>query len=319
MNPGKTIDENEIESFVLNGLAESTRKIYQKEYAKFISWRDSLARDSQISDEELLPLYLMSVSKESKSKASTITSAMSFFGKKNATESAVYQQSPYLSLVTKAISRKAPPIHHKEQISMDELKLFFPLAMSHMKSESRIGTLVVLLFSGFLRPNEALSLLKNNLEFRQKDVIVSLLKSKANQNGQPEKVFISRVKHEHCPVAVLENWLKIFPNIYNDRPKSPFLFPSFTGKDRPWSYDAALKDLKETVKKLNIQKNITLHSFRGSAATAAVEAGCSEAELDRGCRWKSTSSKKSYIQNSAASTKNVSSILRNLNNENSKE
>lgn len=311
-NPGKTITPAEIDDFVLAGLAESTRKIYESEYKKYLSWRDSLARETQIPDTELLPLYLMSIAKDSKSKASTITAALSFYGKKNATGSTSFQPSPYLNLVTKAIARRSPPTRHKEQISIEELKLFFPLAYSEERSECRIGTLVILLFSGFFRAKEALSLRKVNLAFKENDVTVTLLKSKANQNGEPEKVYITRLNSEYCPVLMLENWLKKFPSFYKDRPSSPFLFPSFSGNDRAWSYDDALKKLKETVNKLGINKNITLHSFRGSAATVAVEAGCSEAELDRGCRWKSATSKQAYVRNTAKSTANVSSILRTI-------
>uniref|UniRef100_A0AC34F4A5 Tyr recombinase domain-containing protein n=1 Tax=Panagrolaimus sp. ES5 TaxID=591445 RepID=A0AC34F4A5_9BILA len=305
LNPGKTIPPEEIEACLMAGLSEATKKTYTSEFAKFGSWRDSLSREFEISDEELLPLYLMTVARESRSKAATVTAALSFFGKKNAFPNVVVSPSPLLNLVNKGISKKAPPVRHKEQVNTEELLSFFPLARSSDKFESRIGTLVVLLFSDFLRPNEALSLLKSNLIFGKENLEVKIIHSKANQNGSPEKVFISRLNDDRCPVKILEDWLLKMD-------KSIYVFPSFSGADRPWSYDAALKELKSTIAKLGIKKNITLHSFRGSAATAAVEAGCSEAELDRGCRWKSSSSKKSYVQSSSKSTKNVSSILGNI-------
>lgn len=255
-----------------------------------------------MTDEEILPLYLMSVAKDSKSKASLITSALSFYGKKK-TKGMVSSISPYLNLVTKAIGKRAPPVKHKEQVTVEELMAFFPLARSPDKVKSRIGTLVITLFAGLFRPSEALNLLIEDLEFGKEDLKINLKKSKSNQNGPPEYVFIKKLNNDRCPVRILEEWMTKIPN-------SKFLFPSFTGKERPWSYDAALKGLKQTLMDLDIRKKITLHSFRGSAATAAIDAGCSEAELDRGARWNSITSKRSYVKRSAKSTTNVSAILR---------
>jgi integrase len=73
--------------------------------------------------------------------------------------------------------------------------------------------------------------------------------------------------------------------------------------DRPWSYDAAQKELKNIMEKLDIKKK-TLHSFRESAATAAVE--------DCKCGWNAPSLKKSYVRATSMSTATLSSILKNI-------
>uniref|UniRef100_A0AC35GAG7 Tyr recombinase domain-containing protein n=1 Tax=Panagrolaimus sp. PS1159 TaxID=55785 RepID=A0AC35GAG7_9BILA len=287
----------------MSALAASTRKLYEGEYAKYCDWRKSLVLDFVISDEELLPLYLRSVAGDSRSKSAIINAAVSFFGKKKA--SSGNGVSPLLGLVMKSISKKAPVVKHKEQVVQEEVRKFYDMAWSSDRKESRMGTLVLLLYSGYLRPSEALALKKEDLEFTGENVVVSIKKSKRNQNGPVEKVFISRLSNGICPVVILEKWMEKVAG-------SDFIFPSFSGIDRPWSYDAAQKELKNILEKLDIKKKITLHSFRGSAATAAVEAGCSEAELDRGCRWNASSSKKSYVRATPKSTATVSSILKNI-------
>ena len=249
----------------------------------------------------------MTIAKDAKSKAATITASVTFFEKRKIVKDQTIASAPptFLNLVQKAIAKNTPQVKHKEQVSADELLLFFPLAKSENRTESRIGTLVITLFSGFFRPSEVLSLKKENLVFGKENVKLSIQKSKCNQTGAAEHIFISRINNENCPVRIMEEWMKKCPG-------SSFLFPSFSGEDRPWSYDAALSELKKATTKIGIKKNITLHSFRGSAATAAVEAGCSEAELDRACRWKSAASKKSYVNSSAKTTENASSILKNF-------
>lgn len=304
-----TADAEKIENFVLRGLASPTEKMYRKEYEKYLNWRKQLILERD--EPELLSLYLMTVAKESRAKTATIMAAVSFFEKRKSTPPLnphVASTSPFLGLVKNAITKNAPPVKHKEQVTGEELLRFLPLAKSQDLKESRMGTLVFTLFAGFLRPMELLSMEKKDVIFEKSKMSLTISKSKCNQKGPPERIYVTRLNTEQCPVSLLENWIQKCP-------KSPFLFPSLSGLDRPWSYDAALSNLKKTTKDLKIDKALTLHSFRGSAATAAINAGCSEAELDRGCRWKSASSKKSYVQRSAASTKNVSSLLGNLMDE----
>uniref|UniRef100_A0AC34GJT4 Tyr recombinase domain-containing protein n=1 Tax=Panagrolaimus sp. ES5 TaxID=591445 RepID=A0AC34GJT4_9BILA len=179
------------------------------------------------------------------------------------------------------------------------------LARSNVVKEKRIGTLVVILFAGFLRPSELLELERSDVILSKTSVELRLKKSKKNQRGSPEPVFIARTLKDWCPVELLGEWMKGCPH-------SRFLFPALSGKDRAWSYNAALEELKKATSRFGIKRNITLHSFRGSAATVAVEKGVSGEELDRACRWKSSNSKKSYVQNSERTTKNAAALLSHL-------
>jgi hypothetical protein len=60
-------------------LAAATRKGYEGEDAIFCNWRRSGVQDFVIVDEEILPLYLMSVAGDSRSRSAIINAVVSLF------------------------------------------------------------------------------------------------------------------------------------------------------------------------------------------------------------------------------------------------
>ncbi|TKR72678.1 hypothetical protein L596_020091 [Steinernema carpocapsae] len=186
--------------------------------------------------------------------------------------------SPWVSAFLEGVRRTKPATVHRAKISQAELRLVLRSNQQRMR-QRRVRAYVGLLYAACLRPAEGLHLTREDITFNSDGMIVSIAKDKTNKKGSPRSIPVLGGTSPVCPVQVLKEWLQIAPD-------SPFVFPKFSDPKNPMSYDSARDDWKKLASILGISKMISLHSFRGGAATQAIKDGAPLDEVMRFGRWR---------------------------------
>lgn len=176
----------------------------------------------------------------------------------------------------------------------------------------RIATMIILAFSGFFRINELLTLKRHSIRFDATGVLIKIDSAKTDFNRQGQLVSISSSNGSICPVKLLGSWLS-----QSEIVGSNFLFPSFRhvkGRPvittRPWSYDAARKELAELLNFLSLSPKVYgWHSFRSGGASTAINNGMEPRLVQGHGRWKSASSFERYVVDASARKNDVSKKL----------
>lgn len=101
-----------------------------------------------------------------------------------------------------AATRNAAPV------VKDDLAVFLSRLVGKTLIDKRNKALILLGFSGAFRRSELAALELKDLEFTGRGVIVTLRKSKTNQEGKPEIKTIPARNNKLCAVAALKEWIE---------------------------------------------------------------------------------------------------------------
>jgi integrase len=101
-----------------------------------------------------------------------------------------------------AATRNAAPV------VKDDLTVFLSKLVGKTLIDKRNKALILLGFSGAFRRSELAALELRDLEFSGQGVIVSLRKSKTNQEGKPEIKTIPARNNKLCAVTALKEWIE---------------------------------------------------------------------------------------------------------------
>ena len=144
--------------------------------------------------------------------------------------------------------------------------------------EIRDQALLLLGFAGAFRRSELVALDVEDLEFIEEGVLVTLRRSKTDQNGTGRKVPIPFARGSVCPVRALRRWLEFASTV------SGPIFRSITktGRILPGRLTAqsVALILKKRAKRLGLPVDrISGHSLRSGFVTSAAKAGASIAKI----------------------------------------
>ena len=158
----------------------------------------------------------------------------------------------------------------------------------------RLRTLVLLMYSGFLRFDEAALVQRGHLIFFDDHMVLYIPKSKGDVYRDGKKVKIAKTFRKTCPVKNVASYIEranikrpeeyLFRAIVNIKKRS-FL----SKKNRPLSYDRARVLFLNAVKDVGLEcKLYGTHSMRSGGASRAANKGIIERVQQRHGRWRST-------------------------------
>ena len=185
---------------------------------------------------------------------------------------------------------------------------------SHRLQEWRTVARMCLAFYAGCRWSDASSLRVSNLKFDTEGVSVTIPKSKTDQLGLGETVYVQYAEHSSCPVTLLQDYITKLR--YGDR--DGYLQPRIRSQGGTqsgiWnttvSYSTALSDLKILLASLGLDPSkFGEHSGRRGGATAASDAGVSWPDLMTHGRWKSMATPLGYLANTQRRQRKVASAL----------
>ncbi len=288
--------------------APSTLKAYLSVTERFICWSASLASSPLLDAESAVVLFLSSFYGGSSSVRAAHAALVWYFDLMGVPSNPA--RGALCKSVVEGVRRTcSPPVHHSK-VTIVEMRLilahFGPSAVS--PADLRIGAILCLLFGAYLRVSEALALLRSDLSFFGDRVDICIRKSKTDQTGAAcIRPILRSSTHASCPVRVLERWFAQLPS------QVPVLFPRFSGShdwlNLPVSADFVRHELRRVLSVCGISRHLTPHSFRGGAASAAIESGVSTRAVMAAGRWKSLGGFSPYVQESVRTLRGAVSLL----------
>ena len=290
-------------------VAGSTAKAYRSDWRHFAVWCHAHGLESLPAAPETVAVYLSALSETH--KPSTLSRRVAAISQNH--QAVGYEPPTRAAVVRKALAGirrtkgTAPAV--KVPLTVDDLRI---IARDHLPDGARgirDRALLLLGFAGAFRRSELVGIDREHLEFVPEGVVVTLPRSKTDQEGAGRKVAIPYGQHlETCAVRALAAWLALA------RISSG---PVFRRVDRHGNIGADRltgKSVAVTVKNYMaaIGKDPAAyagHSLRAGFATAAACAGAEERDIMRQTGHRSTVMVRRYIRDGSLFRSNAASVI----------
>lgn len=182
---------------------------------------------------------------------------------------------PQLALVRRGLRRTVgiAARHPSHPLSVVELGRIVGHIDRATSAGARDAALLLVGFASALRRSELAALTLDDVAWRPTGVLLTVRKSKGDQDGRGQIVAVARGEHaETDPVAALHAWLEV-----RDRGAGPLFSRIRRGGHvtiQPLSGAALARVLQQRAARAGLSDlNISGHSLRSGHATAAAEAG----------------------------------------------
>ena len=152
--------------------------------------------------------------------------------------------------------------------------------------------------------SDTIALKISHLQFDSDGVSITIPKSKTDQLGKGETVYIQYASHPACPVTLIQDYLERLHYLDGqDGYVQPRIMTTRGVQRGIWnttvSYSTALSNLKILLSSLGYDPaRFGEHSGRRGGATTASDAGVEWPDLMSHGRWKSVSTPLGYLANS---------------------
>jgi site-specific recombinase XerD len=291
-----------VRHYVENALSDNTRKAYRNDIDHYRNWGGIVP-----STPDMIAAYLsfhaeeLSVATLSR-RLVALSKIHTMQGYPNPTK------NDLVNLTMKGIRR----VHGKpqEQVSpilKDDLITMLAHIPQTIKGK-RDRALLLLGFCSALRRSELIALKCTGLEFTAQGIIITLTKSKTDQNHIGRKIGIPKGRGKICPVASVEEWLVHLSA--NDG----FLFRSVskggTVSDKALSDRAVADIIKGYAKKAGLDPaQYSGHSLRSGLCTSAAQQGVSSWKIRQQSGHRSDAMLARYIRDGDLFNDNASGFL----------
>jgi integrase len=258
----------EVEAYVQAGIAPATKRAYRADLDHFRAWGGTIpATDAQVAG------YLTDCA--AVLKVSTLTRRLAAVSiAHDARDLPNPVRTPLVRATMRGIRRERGAAQHQAKPLLRE-DLFVVLgAMGDRLKDLRDRALLLIGFAGGLRRSELAATNLLDFERVREGIILTIRRSKTDQDGAGRKIGIPFGRTIHCPVRALENWLS------NARVEDG---PVFRPVDRHGrvsasrlSGEAVSLILRERVAAAGFDPSgYSGHSLRAGFATSATRAGVS--------------------------------------------
>lgn len=280
--------------YASNRYAESTRRRYRGALERFVAWCGERGVSARPAAPETVADYLAALADAGKS-VSTISAALAAIGE--AHDSAGYDSPTKSGAVrdTMAGIRRTLGTRpdKKAPATQDAVKAMAAACGSDLQG-LRDRAVLLLGFAGAFRRSELAALTVADLEETPEGLVVTLPRSKTDQEGKGQTVPVRRGGH-FCPVAAVNAWLEAA-----GIEAGPIFRPFRRGghvQERALSAQSVRKIVRTHAAGAGLDPNdFGAHSLRSGFATSAARAGASVWKLQEVTRHKSLEVLNGYIQ-----------------------
>lgn len=282
--------------------ASSTNKAYRTDFGRFESWATEQGLESMPADPQVVALYITHMNDLLKAPA-TIRRALAGISKAHQVRRMPSPTNdPEVSEVMKGIRRSRGTAQKQAK----------PLLAKHVKRISRqivrdvVGTrdraLLLIGWSGALRRSELCALQLEDIEYTIEGIVLTIRRSKTDQEGQGQKVAIPSLGNEYCPCSALYSWLQlasiergfIFCGI---GPLGKGRFASRVDNSTPLNVKMVSIIVKKHAKKLGLNPKLySAHSLRAGWTTSAAAINAPDSVMMRHTRHRSLTALMMYIR-----------------------
>ena len=298
-----TTDIKALHEETLNNLrtskANNTLRAYRSDFRDFAAFCVKHGLQSMPTDPKIVSLYLTHLSK--KSKISTLRRRLVSIGVVHKLKGHYLDtKHPVIIENLMGIKRSKGSIQiGKKPILINHLKQIINVINEQTYEDIvklRNKALILIGFGGGFRRTEIISIDKEDLEFVEEGVKITLRRSKTDQFGEGMIKGLPYFSNEiYCPVTNLKNWLKI-SKIKNGPIFRRFARGSTLTEHRLTDQSVVLL-IKECLRLAGIEnQNFSGHSLRSGFATVAAEFGADERSIMAMTGHKSTQMVRRYIK-----------------------
>ena len=298
-----TTDIKALHEETLNNLraskANNTLRAYKSDFKDFVSFCAKHGFKTMPTDPKIVSIYLTDLSKTS--KMSTLRRRLVSIGIAHKMKGHYLDtKHPVIIENLMGIKRSKGSIQiGKKPILINHLKQIINVINEQTYEDIvklRNKALILIGFGGGFRRTEIISIDKEDLEFVDEGVKITLRRSKTDQFGEGMIKGLPYFSNEiYCPVTNLKNWLKI-SKIKNGPIFRRFARGSTLTKHRLTDQSVVLL-IKECLRLAGVEnQNFSGHSLRSGFATVAAEFGADERSIMAMTGHKSTQMVRRYIK-----------------------
>jgi integrase len=261
-----------VADFVANSIADNTRRAYASDLAHFEAWGGDIpASPTTVASYLATHADTLSVATLVR-RAATISKAHEVKGLPTPCRSEIVRAT------LRGIKRLRGTAQHEAKPLVRE-DLFSVLdVMGDGPKDARDRSLLLLGFASGFRRSELVGLDRGDVEHVRQGLVVTLHRSKTDQEGAGRKIGIPHGRTRHCPVAVFDAWLAL---------SGIEAGPIFRPIDRHGniqserlSGDAVSGVIRERLTAAGIDPTgFSGHSLRAGFATSAAQAGVSTIKI----------------------------------------
>lgn len=300
-----SLTDNSIEQvrhYLDQALSDNTKLAYRKDMEHFIGWGGSIP-----CSPDIIAHYLSSHA-ETNAMATlcrwlvSIRKAHTMQGCSDPTK------SDLVKLTLKGIKR----VHGKPQAQASPiLKEDLVVMLSHCPDTAkgrRDAALLLLGFCGALRRSELVAVKVEDLEFNSQGLILTIPRSKTDQNGEGRKIAIPRGKGKICPVELVDSYFK------KSSACNRHLFTAISKGGRvsncPLSDRAVSDIIKHYASKAGLNpEKYSGHSLRSGLCTSAAQHGISSYKIRQQTGHRSDAMLSRYIRDGDIFNNNAAGLF----------
>ena len=280
----------EIEKYLQAALSGNTRRGYQSDLAHFIEWGGNIP-----ATPEILSHYL--VAHAGILSPATLNRRVVSIGRAHTSQG---MESPTKADLVKAtlrgIRRTVGTSQRQVSPAVKEHLLAMVDKLEGTKG-ARDRALLLVGFAGAFRRSELVSVTYRDIEFAEQGLVITIRRSKTDQEGQGRKVAIPYARGATCPVLSLKAWLSI--SAISDGP----IFRPVTRHGRvlpaALSTQAVAEIVKQRVAAIGLDPTkYSGHSLRAGLVTSAAQEGVSSWKIRQQTGHKSDAMLQRYIRDS---------------------
>jgi len=294
--------------YIEHSKAFNTVKSYESDWRHFTEWCQSHGFDPLPASDKAYGLYIANLAITGY-KVSTITRRMSSIAEAHRAANQNSPTSEKVKAIMAGIRRLNGSVEKvKKPVMVEMLKVMISFIPDTNKG-LRDKTILLVGFTGAFRRSELVDIDRENIEFNSKGMVVTLKRSKTDQEGKGEQVGIPYgMSHLTCPVLAMQAWI--------DRSLSesgPIFKPinrhGQVLKKRLSSQTVALI-VKEYASKAGYDADdFSGHSLRSGLATTAAISGKSERSIMSQTRHRSEMMVRKYIRQGSLFQENAASDI----------
>jgi len=262
----------EVAALIEASIAERTRRAYRTDLAHFAAWGGQLpAEPAQVASFLAAHAETLSVATLVR-RIATISKAHEARGLPNPCRSEIVRATMRGVKRTRGIAqREAKPLLRGDLFRVLD-------AMGEAMKDARDRALLLIGFAGGFRRSEIVALNCDDVERVRQGLIVTLRRSKTDQEGAGRKVGVAFGRTRHCPVLAVDRWLAV-SRIETGPVFRPVDRHGHVASER-LSGQAVSLIVKERVAAASIDPSgFSGHSLRTGFATSAVQAGVSTLKI----------------------------------------
>ena len=290
-------------------VAENTRRAYQSDWANFTSWCERHDQQAMPAAGITVALYLTDLAQTL--KIATLQRRLSSISMAHRTEG---HPSPIDAIEVKRVMQglrrqQGTATSKKKPLRVADLRQVNASLDLETAAGKRDHALLLIGFAGGLRRSELTALDVEDLEEVDDGLIVTLRRSKTDQEGQSRSIGIPYGSNPlTCPVRATRSWIT-HANITTGPLWRPVNRHDHIGDRRLTPQSVALI-IKRHVEYVGLDpEQFAGHSLRSGFATAAAEAGASERAIMRQTGHRSLPTLRGYIHEGTHFTDNAATKL----------